>query len=133
MPHVETVQRIYQAFGQGDVGAILERLADDVEWEYGVTSTDVQWLQPRQGRADVVHFFQALGALDIHKFEPTAFIDGGDVVVALVNFEATVRATGRRIVEEDEVHLWRFDGSGRISRFRHRADTHQHWMAVAGK
>jgi len=30
---VETVQRIYEAFGAGDVPAILELLADDVEWE----------------------------------------------------------------------------------------------------
>jgi ketosteroid isomerase-like protein len=28
-----TVQGIYEAFGKGDVPAILEVLADDVEWE----------------------------------------------------------------------------------------------------
>ena len=30
---VSTVQEIYSAFGQGDVPAILARLADDVVWE----------------------------------------------------------------------------------------------------
>ena len=33
MGTVETVQRIYEAFGAGDVPAMLELLADDVEWE----------------------------------------------------------------------------------------------------
>jgi ketosteroid isomerase-like protein len=31
--HLGTVQGIYQAFGSGDVPAILERLAEDVAWE----------------------------------------------------------------------------------------------------
>jgi hypothetical protein len=43
-----------------------------------------------------------------------------------------VRATGRRIVEEDEVHLWHFNAEGHVQRFRHRADTHQHQTAYAG-
>jgi uncharacterized protein len=127
--YVQTVQRIYQAFGQGDVTAVLEQLAEDVEWEYGVNSTDVPWLQPRRGRADVAHFFEALKALDLHNFQPTAFLEDGNVVVTLVDLEATVRSTGRRVLEEDEVHIWRFDQAGKVSRFRHRVDTHQHWTA----
>ena len=31
--HIATVSAIYEAFGRGDVGAIMERLADDVRWE----------------------------------------------------------------------------------------------------
>ncbi len=48
MNHVETVQQMYEAFGKGDVPAILAHLASDVEWEYGVNSTDVPWLQLRR-------------------------------------------------------------------------------------
>ena len=33
MSNVATVQKIYEAFGKGDVPAILAVLADDVEWE----------------------------------------------------------------------------------------------------
>ncbi len=132
MSHTETVQAIYQAFGRGDVAAILEHLAEDVEWEYGVNSTDVPWLQPRRGRAGVVGFFEALGALDFQRFQPTALLEQGNVVVALLDLEATVRGTGRRVLEEDEVHIWRFDRAGKVRRFRHRADTHQHWTAYTG-
>ena len=133
MSRIGIVQGIYEAFGRRDVPAILEQLADNVEWEYGVNSTNVPWLQPRDGRADVVGFFQSLADLDIHKFQPHTFLEAGDVVVVLLELEGTVRATGRRIVEEDEVHIWRFNAEGKVKRFRHRADTHQHWTAFEQK
>ncbi|MGE0449300.1 MAG: nuclear transport factor 2 family protein [Vicinamibacterales bacterium] len=133
MANVGTVQRIYECFGRGDVAGVLDQLADDVEWEYGVNSTDVPWLQPRRGRADVANFFQALGALEFHRFQPTAFLEADTIVVALVDLEATVRATGRRLLEEDEVHIWHFDPAGKVRKFRHRADTHQHWAALTGR
>lgn len=41
--HIGIVQGIYQAFGRGDVPAILAQLAPNVEWEYGINSTDVPW------------------------------------------------------------------------------------------
>lgn len=128
--HIGIVQNIYQAFGRRDVPPILEQLADNVEWEYGINSTNVPWLQPRNGRDEVAGFFQSLSALDIHKFQPHTFLEAGDVVVALIDLEGTVRATGRRIVEEDEAHIWHFNPQGKVSRFRHRADTHQHWAAL---
>jgi ketosteroid isomerase-like protein len=131
--HVEVVQQIYQAFGRGDVPAILEHLAENVEWEYGVNSTDVPWLQPRRGRAQVPEFFQALAAVDIQKFQPKTLVEAGDVVLVLIDLEGTVRSTGRRVVEEDEVHIWYFDSDGKVVRFRHRADTHQHWVAFTAK
>lgn len=118
--------------GGGDVGAILAKLAGDVEWEYGVNSTDVPWLQPRRGRDQVAGFFQSLAALDFHAFQPTAFLESGPLVVSLVTFEGTVRATGRRMLEEDEVHIWRFNAAGEVVRFRHRADTHLQWTAFHG-
>jgi ketosteroid isomerase-like protein len=127
-----TVQRIYQYFGQGDVAAILNLLAEDIDWEYGGGSTDVPWLQKREGRAAVGAFFQALTAMEFHRFEPKMLLESGNVIVALVDLEATVRATGKRIVEEDEVHIWHFGDDGQVTRFRHRADTYLQWAAYHG-
>jgi ketosteroid isomerase-like protein len=131
--HADTVRAIYQAFGRGDVNAILNYLADDIEWEYGPNSTDVPWLQPLRGRAQIPSFFESLRAIEFHRFEPTIFLENGYVVVALVDLEATVRATGRRIVEVDEVHIWHFDSDGKVIKFRHRIDTHQQWVAYGGR
>lgn len=132
MTHTETVQDIYKAFGRGDVETILGHLAEDVEWEYGVTSTDVPWLLPRRGKAEVAGFFQSLAAVEIHSFQPKVILEAGSVVVALIDLEATVRRTGTRVVEEDEAHIWHFNTAGKVRRFRHRVDTHQHWVAYAG-
>ena len=132
MSNLATVQGIYAAFGRGDVPAILAALADDVEWEYGVTSTDVPWLQPRRGRDAVVGFFQALGAVEMHRFVPSAIAESGPFVLALCQFEATVKATGKRISEVDEVHVWTFDAAGKVARFRHRIDTRHQQDAFRG-
>ena len=129
MSHIETVQEIYGAFGRGDVPAILARLADDVEWEYGVNSTDVPWLQPRRGHAGAGGFFASLAGFDIRRFEPTGFFESGSIVVVLLQLEGVVTATDRTVVEDDEVHIWHFGAEGKVTRFRHRADTHQHYLA----
>lgn len=133
MSHVQTIQEIYAAFGRGDVPAILAHLADNVEWEYGVTSTDIPWFQPRRGVTQVPEFFQSLSLLDIHQFQPKTLLEADGIVVSLCALDATVRATGRRIVEDDEVHIWYFGADGKVTRFRHRADTHQQWAAYAGR
>jgi uncharacterized protein len=130
--NVTVVQDMYAAFGRGDVPTILGHLADSVEWEYGAGASETPWLQTRRGRAGAAEFFSSLGALEIEKFAPKAFFEGPGVVVVLLDFEAKVKATGGRIVEEDEVHIWHFDEAGRVTRFRHRADTQQHLAAYRG-
>jgi ketosteroid isomerase-like protein len=132
MSNIETVQAIYAAFGAGNIPAILGHLADDVEWEYGQGTTDVPWLQSRKGRDAVGGFFEALGALEFHAFEVHGLLDGGATVAALVNADFTVRATGQRVAERDEIHLWRFGPDGKVTSFRHGADTHAHYVAYHG-
>jgi ketosteroid isomerase-like protein len=132
MPYADVIREIYGAFGRGDVPAILARLAEDVEWEYGVNSTSVPWLQPRRGRDAVRGFFEAFaGAAETHRFEVKSVLQEGSLVVAVIDIEFTVRATGKRVVEEDEVHVWRF-AADRVVRFRHRVDTHQQQRAYEG-
>lgn len=132
MGNLGTVQQIYAAFGRGDVPAILGHLHESVEWEYGGNFTDVPWLQPRHGREGAGAFFVSLGEIDIHRFAVKNLLEGEGVVAALVDIEFTVKATGKKVVEEDEVHLWHFNSEGKASRFRHRVDTHQHQRAWSG-
>ena len=131
MSNLQTMRAIYEAFGRGDVPAILEHISEDVDWEYAYRAAPnpVPWLQPRRGRAGAAAFFESLGALEFHRFEATAFLEGDGVVVVLVDLEATVRQTGRRIVETDEAHIWHFGPDGKVVRMRHGADTHQQVQA----
>lgn len=133
MTPVETVHHVYAAFGRGDIPAILACLAEDVEWEYGAFPNPVPWLQPRSGRAQVPGFFEALAAVDFHVFQPLKVLGDADTAIGLVHLEATVRATGKRVVELGEVHLFHFNQQGLVQRFRHAADTWQHAMALRGE
>jgi hypothetical protein len=59
-------------------------------------------------------------------------LENAGLVVAIIDVTFIVKATGRTITEEDEVHIWRFDDRGRVARFSHKVDTHQHWLAFRG-
>jgi uncharacterized protein len=128
----DRVQAIYEAFGRGDVPAILEHMSDDVDWDYGAAANEVPWLARRRGRAGVAKFFESLGGLSIQRFVPKALLSSENIVVALIDFEGTVKNTGKGIREEDEVHVWHFDASGKVARFRHVVDTAQHAAAYRG-
>jgi hypothetical protein len=120
------------AFARGDVPAILGHLAENVLWEYDKKSAGIPWLEPRRGRAEVSGFFAALGEMDLQKFEPKTLLESGNVVVALNDITFVVKATGRVVVEEDEVHIWHFDSNGQVTKFCHKTDTHEHWAALQG-
>lgn len=124
MGSIETIQRIYSAFGRGDVPVILEALAPDVTWEYGTVPNEVPWLAPRRGREAVAGFFQALAAgANVESFKVADLVGNERLVVALIDIDLRVKATGRLISERDEPHIWRFDEQGRVVSFRHAADT----------
>ena len=99
MSNIETVNQIYAAFGAGNIPAILEKLDEQVEWEYGATG-NIPWLQKLNGRQNVVQFFENLAAVDITVFAPKMMFENGNTVVVLLNLEATVKKTGKKINEE---------------------------------
>lgn len=129
MDNLKTTQAIYAAFGRGDVPSILNALADDVEWEYAATANDAPWLKRGRGRDGAGSFFASLAGIEIHRFGVNTILAGENLTVALANIEFTVKATGKRVVEEDEVHIWRFNQQGKVARFRHRVDTLAHHLA----
>lgn len=120
--HVATVQGIYEAFGRGDIPAILNRLAADVEWDVDAVDHGIPWLAPRRGPAEVAKFFETLAIIEFHDFQVLNLLAGGNQVAAVVHLDATVRATGKRL-SVPEMHLWTFDEAGQVSRYRHYVDT----------
>jgi len=68
--NVKSVSDVYSAFGRGDIPAILDKVADRVDWEYAYKAAPnpVPWLQPQSGKAGVAVFFQGFqDNLDIHR------------------------------------------------------------------
>lgn len=129
MTQQQQLQAMYQAFGRGDVPAILEQLRADVEWEYDAIDHGIPWLKPGRGTAHVAAFFAVVGEqLTISRFDVGPLFETGRQVIAQIGIEATVKSTGKQI-RDVELHLWTFDDAGRVARFRHVVDTHQHWLA----
>jgi ketosteroid isomerase-like protein len=123
MSNVETVQAIYEAFGQGDIPPILDRLAEDVEWDLDAPSYGIPIYEPGVGRDHARRFFELLGDLEFSRFEPTNFLSGGDQVAVPIHVAVTVKATGRT-AEALEIHLWTFGDDGKVRRFFHAIDRH---------
>jgi ketosteroid isomerase-like protein len=114
------------------MNAIIDKLAPDVEWEYADYPNAVPWLQTLRGRDQVPAFFAALGAIELTRFVPQKIFGDAECVVAVLDAAFTVKATGKEVVERDEVHVWHFNPKGQVSRFRHRVDTLQHAAALKG-
>jgi ketosteroid isomerase-like protein len=123
MSNSHTVQAIYEAFGQGDVPPILDRLDDSIEWETQAPVQGVPWLQPRRGKTDVAGFFESIAPLQITRFEPHTIFDGGDKILVLIAFEAT--SQGKHYSFPNNGHLWQFNADGKVVRYDHVTDTAQ--------
>ena len=131
MTRRETVEAIYAAFGRGDVPAILDKLADDVRWEHDATDHGIGVLTPRSGRRDVGNFFEALGAIDITRFDLLNLLEGGDQIAAVIRITHRHKQTGKTF-HDLELHLWTLDDRGMVTAFRHSVDTHGLWLQQRG-
>ncbi len=60
MSNIDTVKQIYEAFGRGDIPAIIDKLDSNVEWDVELSTPGVPWLQPRRGAANIPAFFESL-------------------------------------------------------------------------
>ena len=126
---------MYEAFGRGDVPAILDNLADDVRWEqwenFFPHREEVAWLAPRQGRDGAAEFFGVVGSMEIAEFEVRDIMASDNQVAATILIDAKVPGGGR--LRDEELHLWTFDTDGKISAMRHYADTAKHIAAAKGE
>ena len=126
--NIKTVQGIYEAYGRGDVQSILDQCAEDVRWEHHSTGNtaqdqDVPYMRSRGGRNAVAGFFQDMEEnYEVHSFNPHSFLAGDGRVAGMVEFDLTVKATGKRIHDE-EIHLVEFGRDGKVTAFRHFLDT----------
>lgn len=112
----ETIQRAYEAFGRGDVPAILALVDDEVDWEF-VGSADLPYAGPRRTRKEVGAFFADVSRADeIHAFEPHEFIACGEHVVVLGRERCTAKDTGLAF-ESDWAHIFTVR-NGKIARWR---------------
>ena len=130
--HLGTVTAIYEAFGRGDIPAVLEQLSDDVAWEYWETAAaeaGVPWLASRSGKAGAAEFFQTIREWRFHEFQITDIMSSEWRVAVVVVVDEEL--PGGQRIRDEEIHLWTFGEDGKITAFRHVTDTAKHVAAAA--
>ena len=123
-PKIEAVQRLYAAYGSGDVDGVLAELADDVDWAAEAAGTSVPWYGNYRGKAEVPRFFKEIGSnVDISEFDLVGFTWNDTDVVTTVHWTYTVHSTGKTASMYMQ-HWWRFD-DGKIVWVRGSEDSEQ--------
>ena len=123
-PKIQSVRRLYAAYGQGDVDAVLAELADNVDWAAEAAGTAVPWYGSFRGAAEVPGFFAAIASnVAISEFDVQSFAANDTDVIATVHWTYTVNATGKQASMYMQ-HWFRF-ANGKIVFFRGSEDTEQ--------
>jgi ketosteroid isomerase-like protein len=116
----EVVQRMYDAAARGDVAAMLDTMADDIEWHEaeGMPYGGVY----RGGEAVMANVLGPINA-DVDGFTITTeeFIVSGDTVAVIARYTGTGQSTGKPL-DAAVTHVWDVRGD-KIGRFRQFADT----------
>ena len=123
--NIETIRTVYEAFQLGDVPAILDHLADDVDWAAEAAGTGAPWYGVRIGKDAVAAFFTAFAeAMEPEEFTPVAYAGNDDgQVMSIVHMKVKARATGKRA--EMDLHHWFQFRDGKIVRYRGTEDSAQ--------
>ncbi len=122
--NIKVVQTVYEAFGLGDLEAILGVLIDDVDWATDTASSAAPWYGVRHGKERVADFFAKFGStMEIEEFTPLTFAANDTDVLTVVRCRAKSLATGKSI--DMNLHHYFVFRDGKISYYRGTEDTSQ--------
>jgi len=103
--NLQTINRIYEAFGKGDIPTIIDFLSENVQWEQWADNSaqkaNVPWLLSRKGHEGAIDFFKSLANLEILDFQVLSIMSN--------------------------------DMQGKVTRLRHYIDTAKHIAAAKTK
>ncbi len=131
MSNLATAEKIYEAFGAGDVPAILDVCAEDVAWEHwehnSAQQAGIPIMRQQTGKAGVAEFFAGVATLTLQGFEVLNMMEGGNQVAVSFVIEYDTPPGGH--LRDEEIHLWTFNTDGKVSGLRHYIDTAKHIAA----
>lgn len=124
-----TVRRLYDAFGEGDVPAVLAAMDPAIRWE---EPEGVPLFNDQTGTDAVMQNIFAVLPTVFREFsvDVDEIHDAGDVVLAVGVYRGVGEETGRTLAAHF-AHVWRFNAGGKIAGFRTYTDTHL-WREVLG-
>lgn len=93
--NTERVAKIFEAFVRGDIGYVLDQLAEDASFVSHL-DTRVPWAGEYSGKEEVARYFRALGgAVEVVGHSVNTLVSQGDTVVASGEVSFVVRESGR--------------------------------------
>ncbi|MEQ8747584.1 nuclear transport factor 2 family protein [Pyruvatibacter sp.] len=122
--NIAATQKLFEAFGAGDIPAILALCSDDIRIEFYGPADIIPYADMYDGMEGARRFFETvLSSVDIHVFEPQEFLADADKVIVTGVLHLTAKSTGRDI-KSDFVHVITMR-DGKWQKFRDFMDTHQ--------
>lgn len=115
--NIAQTQKLFEAFGAGDIPGILEIVNDDILIEFYGPEDVIPYAGTYRGRDEAKSFFETvLSSVDIHVFEPEEFLADKGKVIVTGHLHLTPKTTGGTI-KSDFVHVITM-ADGKWSRFR---------------
>ena len=115
------VQQAYDNFKTGNIPALFDQMDSAVNWQLPEIP-GARISGKREGVDGVKEFFTTLAAdQEVVTFEPRRFISQGDTVIALGDYEWTVKATGKNF-KSDFAHVFTVR-DGKIASFQEFMDS----------
>jgi hypothetical protein len=119
--NIRLAQQAYNNFKTGNIEALLNLVADDIDWQLPEVA-NVPFAGKRRGRAEVAEFFASVNRTqEPLQFEPREFVAQGDQVVSLGHYQWRVKDTNREFAS-DFAHVFTIR-DGKITGFREFFDT----------
>jgi ketosteroid isomerase-like protein len=123
--NVEFMKNLYDAFGRGDIPAVLGAMSPAIRWYQAENNpynpSGEAWVGPE---AVASNLFMRLGTewegFTVH---PKTFHDAGDTVVVEARYTGLYKPTGKRF-NSQVCHVWDVQ-NGKITRFQQYLDTKQ--------
>lgn len=116
--YVARLKGAYEAFREGGVEAILDRVAPDFELRDRESAPDRSTLVGGEGILELVRL--NMEVFDELEFEPIEFLDRGDFVIVVLRMRIRGRSSGVAF-DSETVHAWEFS-EGRAVRMQIYAD-----------
>ncbi len=120
LSNLNAVQRVYNAFAEGDIPTVLGYLSADIDW---TEAEGFPYAGTYHGPKAVLEgVFMRLGSeWEGFAAVPDEFIDGGHAVVALGKYSGRYKRTSKSF-QADFAHVWKMR-DGKAIRFVQYVDT----------
>ncbi len=128
LENVDTIRGIYEAFGKGDIPAVLAALDPNVEWREAdnfIYADQNPYMGPN---AVLGVFMRIVGEWDDFQVAPGEIHDAGESVISTGHYSGSYKKTGLK-VRAQFAHFFTFS-DGKIVKFQQYTDTAQFLKAT---